>query len=44
MIGLFFGFGEVIVDGVHEVNKEVVGIVLLIAFELSRPKITGERL
>lgn len=44
MIGFFFRLGEMIIDGVQEVDQEVVGIVLLIASELSKLKITGERL
>lgn len=44
MIGLLFWLCEVIVDGVQEVDQEVVGVVLLVASELSKPIITGERL
>ena len=44
MVCFFFRFGEVIVDGVNEVDEEVVGVMLLVASELSKPTITGERL
>ena len=44
MVGFFLRFGEVIIDGVQEVDEEVVGIVLLIASELNKQIITGERL
>lgn len=44
MIGFLFRFGEVVVDGVEEVDEEVVSVVLLVAPELSKRGITGERL
>ena len=44
MIGLISCFGEIVIEGVEEVDKEVVGIVLGIPFELNKKMYTGLRL
>lgn len=37
-------FAQVIVDSVDEVDQKVIGVVLLVPFELDSNKITGVRL